>query len=87
MGSSIIQPIEQSDVFFGQEGSFNRIPYINNVQGAFPSWSFELENDTKWQNGTTLKITIKYDKGLGPGIYYIKMVIPNGISDEYFFSM
>ena len=87
VGSSIIQPTEKSDVFFGQEGSFNSIPYLNNAQGAYPSWSFELENDTEWQNGATLKITITYDKALDPGIYYIKIVIPNGVSDEYFFSM
>jgi hypothetical protein len=34
-----------------------------------------------------VKITISYDADPGAGTYFVKVVIPNGISDEYFFSM
>jgi len=87
VGSSRIVAIEESDIFFGQEGDFSRIPYIDDAGGSYPRWEYSLENDTEWGPGATLKITIVYDVDPGAGTYFVKIVIPNGISDEYYFSM
>jgi len=87
IGSSRIVSIEESDVFFGQEDDFARIPYVDDAGGSYPRWAYTLENDTEWRNGATLKITISYDSDPGAATYYAKVVIPNGISDEYYFSM
>ena len=46
-----------------------------------------LENDDEWQTSATLKITITYTSDPGAGTYYSKFIIPNGINDEYYFSM
>jgi archaellum component FlaF (FlaF/FlaG flagellin family) len=87
VGSSTIQSIDQCDVFCGQEGNYYRIPYAVDAGGAYPQWNYSLENDDNWQSNATLKITVTYTVDPGVGTYYIKIVIPNGIADEYYFSM
>ncbi len=87
VGSSRIASVEESDLFFGQETSFYRVPNVNYAQGAKPSWDYALESGTEWLPGNTAKITITYTVAPSAGTYYIKLVMPNGISDEYYFSM
>jgi len=87
VGSSRIVSIEESDVFFGKEYDFARVPYVDDAGGSYPRWAYNIENDTEWVTGATLKITITYDSDPGAGTYFTKVVIPNGISDEYYFSM
>jgi len=87
VGSSRIVAIQESDVFFGQENDFARIPYVDDAGGSYPRWAYTLENDTEWGTSATVKITISYDADPGTGTYFAKMVIPNGIADEYYFSM
>ena len=60
---------------------------MDDAGGSYPRWGYSLENDTEWRNSATLKITINYSSDPGAGMYFTKMIIPNGISDEYFFSM
>ena len=87
VGSSRIVNIDQSDLFFGQEDDFSRIPYVDDAGGSYPRWEYTIENDTEWLSSATVKITITYDTDPGAGTYYAKFIIPNGISDEYYFSM
>jgi uncharacterized protein YbaA (DUF1428 family) len=87
IGTQRIVNVASSDVFFGQETSFERVPYIDDAGGALPSWDYTLENDSEWQTSATIKITITYGSDPGAGTYYMKFIIPNGISDEYYFSM
>ena len=87
VGSSRILSVEESDLFFGEEDDFSRIPYVDDAGGGYPRWDYTLENDTEWQSSATLKITITYDADPGAGTYFAKVIIPNGVSDEYYFSM
>jgi hypothetical protein len=87
VGTQRIVAVEDSDLFFGQEDNFERIPHTSDAGGALPSWSYDLENDTEWATSATLKITVTYSSDPGAGTYYVKFIIPNGISDEYYFSM
>ena len=87
VGSSRITAITESDIFFGEEDDFQRIPHEDDAGSSYPRWSYEIENDTEWKAGATVKFTITYDADPGAGTYFIKIVIPNGILDEYFFSM
>lgn len=83
IGATSIKAVERCDVFFGPEGNFERIPY-----GAGDRyWTYEVENDTYWNPAATVKITVDLDYMLVQGErYFYKMVTPNGISDEYYFS-
>lgn len=87
VGSSRIVTIEESDLFFGLEDNFGRIPYTADAGGSYPQWEYSIENGTDWLAGVTVKFTITYSSDPGAGTYFIKVVIPNGIADEYFFSM
>jgi archaellum component FlaF (FlaF/FlaG flagellin family) len=87
VGSSRIYDIEQSDVFLGPEGNFVRIPHSDTAEGSYPQWTYGIENDTEWKTGATVKITVTYDIAPASGTYFVKVVIPNGIAAEYYFSM
>jgi hypothetical protein len=87
VGASTIGAIEESDVFFGKEGEFSRILYKDDAGGALPYWEYQIENDTEWVPTATTKITITFSSALSSGTYFIKVVIPSGVSDEIFFSM
>ena len=87
MGTQRIVNTKASDLFFGPEYNFERIPYVDDAGGSHPQWSFVLENDTEWETSATLKITITYSSDPGTGTYFVKFIIPNGISDDYYFSM
>jgi archaellum component FlaF (FlaF/FlaG flagellin family) len=87
VGSNRIDNIEESDVFLGPQGNFGRIPHVSEAGGTYPHWSYVIENDTEWKTGATIKITVSYDVDPGSDTYYVKVVIPNGIAAEYYFSM
>jgi archaellum component FlaF (FlaF/FlaG flagellin family) len=82
IGAAEISGIEQSDVFLGQSGATGRIP--NNT--GIPRWEYTIENNTEWVPSATVKITITLSSDPS-GTYYIKVVIPNGISDVHQFSI
>ena len=92
VGDTRILSLEEIDVFVGQIGNFERIPHEIEVEaGVYPRWTHDVEgqsNDTEWNPKATLKVTIDYDTDTqSQGSYDIKVIIPNGITDEYFFSM
>jgi hypothetical protein len=88
IGTQRITGIEDCDLFFGQENNFERIPYKGEVdEGTYPQWDYTLENDAEWETSATLKLTITFSSDPGSGTYYAKFIIPNGIYDEYYFSM
>ena len=87
VGTQRILGVEDSDLFFGEETDFQRIPYVDDAGASYPRWSYSLENDTQWQTSATLKVTITYTSDPGAGTYFAKFIIPNGISDDFYFSM
>ncbi|MCH7625034.1 MAG: hypothetical protein IIC83_03835 [Chloroflexi bacterium] len=92
VGDTRILSLEEIDVFVGRIGSFERIPHQVEVEsGVYPRWAQDVEgqsDDTQWTPKQTLKISIDYDTDTqSQGSYDIKVTIPNGITDEYFFSM
>lgn len=83
IGITSIKAIERCDVFFGPEGGYQLIPYGSGE----PHWEYVVENDEFWRPGATLRITIDYNAVLAEGErYFFKMTVPNGVSDEYYFS-
>jgi hypothetical protein len=91
VGASRLGPIERTDVFFGPEGNFARIPYGGAVGTGCtaPCWEYELEgSSTEWGPTSTLHIVIYPDTALASGTtYFIKVVAPNGISSAKFFTV
>ncbi len=87
VGTQRILEVNKSDLFFGQETDFELIPYVDDAGTNYPRWTFSIENDTEWQPSATIKITITYTVDPGVGTYFAKFIVPNGIYDEYYFSM
>lgn len=84
VGATRIGAINSSDVFFGLEGNFARIPY-GEAGSTKPYWNYIIENGSTWQPTATIKITI-YLTGAPSGSYYFKFVLPNGIADQDIYS-
>lgn len=85
VGTSDIDSIERSDVFFGPEDDFYRVACGGETA---PYWNYQLEgNNSEWKPTVTLRITVHLASSLSSGTYLVKVVIPNGISDETTFSV
>jgi hypothetical protein len=87
VGTQRILAIEESDLFFGLEDNFVLVPNVIDAGETYPRWEFSLVNDDVWETSATVKITITYESDPGEGTYFVKFIIPNGISDDYYFSM
>ena len=89
VGSTRIFSIPETDIFVGKTGDFTRIPHETEVQaGAYPRWNHSIEGgDAEWGPKNTLKITVTYNATQAQGNYDVKVIIPNSVSDEYFFSI
>lgn len=87
VGTTVIGSIERSDIFYGLANNFGRVPYGNSGP-PYPYWDYQLEGDnSEWKMAVTLKITIHLGSGPSTGDYILKVVIPNGISDETTFGI
>jgi len=83
VGASRILGVESSDVFFGPQGNYARIGF----GAGTPNWQYVIESGgTDWNPTATIKIIIYGYGAPAPGRYFAKIVLPNGISDETFFS-
>ena len=94
IGSLRIAAVERCDVFFGPAGNFDRIPHEDYAGGEKPYWNYGVEGDgSDWNPTATLKITTTlkhvdpYPLKSDGTIYFVKVIIPNGISDEDYFSV
>jgi flagellar protein FlaG len=88
IGIESVDDIGRCDVFLsGSNTIWTWIPYVDYAAGSYPRWSYVIENGTEWATATTLMIKIHYSSPLTSGQYNIKVMAPNGVSDEYDFSM
>lgn len=84
IGDARIIALTQMDLFFGPEGNYTRIPQQSEAQGAFPYWTWQVEGGSNWEPTGTLQITIHYQSALASGRYFMKVILPNGVSSESF---
>ena len=86
VGAARIIGIDATDIFFGVEGDFARIPYTTHAGGAFPQWDYTLENGTDWTNAVTVRFSIHYDATKTSDEYFVKIIAPTGAYDDHYFS-
>lgn len=85
VGALRLVAVEMSDVFFGPEGNFVRVPYgLPGSSGLH--WEYSVENGGEWVPTATIRITVVNYPSLPAGRYLVKVTLPNGVSDDYFFS-
>ncbi len=83
VGRSQIGSIENSDILISQGNNIiSRIDYGTGA-APLPRWNYQLTGtSTVWSPTVTNQITINLTAPLATGSYQVKVVIPNGISDE-----
>ncbi|MHB1296513.1 MAG: hypothetical protein ACYC4R_16160 [Anaerolineae bacterium] len=84
VGSARVGALEATEVFFGPEGSFQRIPHVSQAGGNYPAWEGEVEDGGSWDPTRTVRITVHCPEVLTSGRYYVKVVLTNGIADTYY---
>ena len=88
IGAEPVDDVKRCDVFLnGNQTVWAWIPYVDYAEEDYPQWDYVIENGSDWSTATTVKIEISYDSPLASGEYRIKTLIPNGVSDDYYFSM
>lgn len=97
VGTTRILAPQRSDVFFGREGNFWRIPHVDHAGGVRPYWEYAIQDGgAEWGRAGTIKIIIRYhtswvhsglDADPANTIYKVKIILPNGISNEIYFSI
>lgn len=78
----IISP-ETMDVFFGEIGQVQRIPYDATTT---PTWNFTEPLDV-WQKQETVEIEIFNDVPFASNTYSVTVTAPNGVEDEHVFAI
>lgn len=86
IGVSRIIGIEETDIFYGTAGDFARIPHTTDAGGAYPQWSYSIENGDDWTSSVTVKFWIHYQSAEASDEYFVKVITPNGSYDELYFS-
>jgi flagellar protein FlaG len=87
VGVSTVGPVERTDIFFGPDGAFARIPYGGPGCSA-PCWDYVVENASDWEPTATIRVNLYLADSLGAGVtYYMKVVITNGVADTRYFTL
>jgi len=88
IGAETVVDVKRCDVFVaGNQTAWAWIPNAEYAEDNYPQWDFVVENGANWSTATTLRIEISYESPLAAGEYLVKVLIPNGVSDDYYFSM
>jgi flagellar protein FlaG len=80
VGTYSITNTANIDVYFGQTGSMQRIPY----NSGSPSWAFSSPV-TSWTKASTVQINLSNLSSIACSTTYeLQVTTPNGVSDQYF---
>ncbi len=82
IGLNPVVSLDSVDVFFGEVNSLSRIPY--NAASA-PKWAYT--DSSVWDPKETKELVITLDNALQSNkTYMLKVVLHNGVTDEYILS-
>ncbi len=87
VGVSTVDSIDKSDVFLIKSGTrFDAMTYSGS--GSNKTWTGDLGNNSSWDRGVSLHVTITLSGGdvLGSGNHILRVSTFNGITDEKTFS-
>jgi archaeal flagellar protein FlaG len=85
VGKNPIVSLNRTDVYFGEIGAVQRYSY--STSGADDTWKFNPSLPSTWQQMETLRIDLKENSLAKQKTYSITIVTPNGVSDDYVFSL
>ncbi len=85
-----LTPIDKLDSFDTYFGLINSADFVGYSSGSTPQWVFNGTTTTSsiWSQGNTIQITLQDDSALQSSqSYLVQLVIANGESDDYVFSL
>jgi hypothetical protein len=85
IGTNQIVALDKMDVYFGKLNYVQSIPYN---ETSSPSWTFSNLDGNIWPQKETIQLSISYDGTLERNVNYLARIsTPNGVSDDYIFSI
>ncbi len=82
IGVNAIADLDSVDLYFGELNALSRIPYDSNTT---PKWVYA--DNSIWDPKKTKELVVTLNGSLQTGkTYMIKIVLHNGVTDEYIFS-
>jgi len=85
VGTTVIDSVPQSDLFLISPTDMILVPYGG---GSTPRWEYSLVGDqTAWGRTGTIAVVAYLSEPISSGTHRIRMVLPNGVSDERYFSV
>jgi flagellar protein FlaG len=85
IGSNPVAALDKADVYFGRLNYVERIPYD---QGSSPTWVYANGTGTQWHPKDTLEFDVTSNSTLQSSVtYVVRVATPNGVSDDYIFSI
>ena len=85
-----LTPIDKLDSFDTYFGLINSADFVGYSSGSTPQWVFSGTTTTSsiWSQGNTIQIILQDDSALQSSqSYLVQLVIANGESDDYVFSL
>ena len=76
--------IASGDLFYKTSPTFDRITY--NAAACTDCWSYSIEDDTVWNPGVTIKVTLHLTT-LPTGNYLVRFVTRNAVVAEKEFTV
>jgi len=85
-GLTPIQKLDKVDAYFGL---INAVDYVGYNSGSTPQWVYNgTSANSAWSEGQTIQIALQDDSALTSNeSYLVQLVISNGVSDDYIFSV
>ena len=83
-GASEITAIDSGDLFYKTSTTFDRLTY--NAGACTDCWSYSIEDDTVWNPGVTIKVTVHLTS-LATGNYLVRFVTRNAVVAEKEFTV
>ncbi len=83
-GVAEITAIDSGDLFYKTSSTFDRLPY--NSDSCTDCWSYSIEDDTVWNPGVTIKVTVHLTT-LPTGNYLVRFVTRNAVVAEKEFTV
>lgn len=89
VGQNPISSVDKVDVYFGEIGQVQNIPYNQGCVAPCPddTWKYDTVPDPVWQIMDTFSINVTDDDIQRNVTYQVTVTTPNGVSDEHIFSL
>ena len=85
IGKNPVSGLNKADLYFGPIDAASRFPYV--LGGGADSWEYHPSLPTLWQEMDTVQLNVTDDDLTKNTTYFLRFTTPNGVSDDYIFTL